>query len=287
MPHWLNTLEILESTTTDREYLHHTARSSFDFTGVLPALRTYTRIAARCLGDAILLRPQVQCVPVEKGSPIDHLRLLVRFAFRRYGCEMPPVELGISPYIRSSQSAAGAWGMVGIRNGIWSMDIAEPCTHDPFNFLTTVAHEVAHIVLFLRHGWPGNRCENESLTDTLSIMGGFGPIILMSNCTHADGNHAERAALGYLHPSAVAFLAAKRARMSGESLHSDSVWLPAATERLRHLSLSQFAWTTPYGVCVCDCIACGHAIPFRAARPGRVRLGCPLCAFPQIITVTH
>src|SRR2546426_11536774 len=69
------------------------AEISFEFVRALPQLRKYTRIAAKCLGTSVLRSPQVKVVPTSTGSRLDHLRQLVRFAFRQYGCEMPEMSV--------------------------------------------------------------------------------------------------------------------------------------------------------------------------------------------------
>src|SRR5438093_4264560 len=62
---------------------------SSDYVRALPQLRKYTGIAVACLGTSVLRSPQAQLVPAIKGSRLDHLRQLVRLAFRQYGCAMP------------------------------------------------------------------------------------------------------------------------------------------------------------------------------------------------------
>src|SRR2546426_8774660 len=84
------------------------AEISSDFVRALPQLRKYTRIAATCLGTSILRSPQAQLVPARAGSRLDHLRQLVRLAFRQYRCAMPLTKVRLCQSPRTSQATSSS-----------------------------------------------------------------------------------------------------------------------------------------------------------------------------------
>ena len=174
------------------------------------------------------------------------------------------------------------------------MDITDEYAPEPELMLAVVAHEVAHIVLGLRNIEIAEKGEDEELTDSVAIMGGFGPSYLRASyrekiTIESAGVSGTSLRFGYLRPPAVAFLALVRARMCGIDLACDDqrFWIDRALTHLDHLCEQQAAPVSRFCAPTRLCIACSSPLGLLSSQKGLRRVRCPVCAFPQIVTVKN
>ena len=236
--------------------------SEAEWRSELPKLRMYKRIAAQCLGRKVLESAQVKAAPEIVSSPLGHLAFLLRCCFSQYRCDMPRVKVKLA-------GPSGLAGRVRGRNGVWYMDIADKYARDPDVLLALVAHEVAHIVLFLRGMNLAVKSEDEELADATTILGGFGAMRLAAG-------HPR----GYLRPDAIAHLALVRARMCGERFPgTDRGYLvDPAERRLDGLCGRHAVRAASPQLSVTSCVACGSRLGLPAPAGGAGARGVsPVC----------
>jgi hypothetical protein len=144
-----------------------------------------------------------------------------------------------------------------------------------------VAHEMAHYALFGRKVVLEDTLENEELTDALMVMAGFGPLMLGTYHDELVLRGADRivwnvSRLGYLHPTAIAYLTLLQCELAG-------------VDPEKHLDWSSSWYAEPWSVRRrlgerprVLCRLCGGRLG--EPDPGTLHYGaCPVCAVVQPI----
>jgi hypothetical protein len=167
-----------------------------------------------------------------------------------------------------------------------STRIAEQVRNSTRDALVLIAgHEVAHHALHQHGVSTGDPADDEELTDILVVLAGFGPLML--DVYHQefsgymeDGIRVWMSGMGYLHPTAIAYLSLLQTEIAGlepsESLEWGSPWYIepwAEREEARARSVSRAG---PHD----HCHICGEELP--PVDPGTNGLTrCTLCEVVQ------
>jgi len=90
---------------------------------------------------------------------------------------MPRISVRFSKKIKRKGHAAHVYS----KGTMWYIEVDECYKKDNVSLMAIIAHEMAHVVLLRRHVELHPRQRNEELTDTVSILGGFGKAISVSH----------------------------------------------------------------------------------------------------------
>ncbi len=258
-------------------------KSEYNLRNSLPDLRGYTNTLVTNFGSDLLRCAPIVYPALTDDDRISYAKGIVRVASKRYG-----VQLGGKLGIRFAQKPvgreAGSLRQVGDR---FFLDVLEQYRDNDVALHAIIAHEMAHFALAEKNLRLADKQKNEELTDALTVLAGFGPIVLQAYYTEINVRN-ERSegyaifGLGYLHPSALAYLTLVQAEMAGlranleETFRSPWMTEPRALwqELLGQPGSMQDATITP------TCLICGDSLS--SPDPGTNQMAtCQVCRYTQ------
>lgn len=249
-------------------------------------LREYIKVAARALGREVLLsapaRPfesrststngLAKLLSLPTGSALEErIELVRRLLFataRTYHLVVPTL------FVKFSKLESHEAGHISAREGKWYIEIDEAHCWDDQSLSAIAAHEIAHIVLALRGISLQPVVRNEELTDTVAVLGGFGPHMCIACDQHRIGIlplfvgvvSVEHRRIGYLdRPELEFILQIKACIASGQPL-----------KRLASIYLRKNLYIPCYG---CATHLRGNS------KEGRFIVRCPVCELRQEVTL--
>jgi hypothetical protein len=246
----------------------------------LSELTGYTSAVLKHFGSDLL-----RCAPIMYPAPTDDDRTVyakdaVRLAARRYGVEIRNLHIRFAP--KPVGKEAGSLRQKGDQ---FYLDVLERYRDNDVALYAIIAHEMAHYAMAQKGLVDPDEQKNERLTDCLTVLGGFGPVVLEAYHTEFNLENERFSGyasygLGYLHPSALAYLTFIQSEVAGvrsrllDVLKSPwmrepaQIWKELVTQR----SMNDAA--------VPSCLICGELLPL--PDPGTNRnTTCKLCRYTQ------
>ena len=248
-------------------------------------LKRFIRVAAESLGKSFLLsvplpqslpnRPRKTIMehlhietPTTRQARLEFVKWLVRFCAGQYMIDMPQIA------VKFSQLKTSEAGHVFYKEGIWYVEIDGAYKWSDLFLTAIVAHEMAHVVLGLKNVRLEPIRRNEELTDTVSILAGFGkaayaaslqekvnPVLLLVGIVSVS-----RHKLGYLPRNEIIHLSKIKKRIS----------LRRPVKRWRVIDPSV---TRNVGCYSCSMIL---RVP---DRTGKLIISCPVCQMRQRVVL--
>lgn len=190
---------------------------------------------------------------------------MVRFVARQYRLDLPRIAVR---FLKMS----GRAGQIRREAGTWYVDLAETFIGDDGPLLSTLAHEMAHVVLLTGGVSLPDTDDNERLTDATAAMAGFASLMIRAHEIRkrvkgpwlVESEMIVR--LGYLNPNELWHLALTRDRIRS----GDSVRLFGSLSSRRRIR----------------CWACDTRLSFSRAR-GNTTIGCPVCGMQQRVRIAE
>ena len=248
-------------------------------------LNNYIRIAAEALEHSTLVatplhhplpgRPRKKLneyfridKPKTKDARLNYVKWLVRFCANQYMLDMPRIMVKFS---KLKQNKAGH---IFNKQGIWYVEINEKYKWNDLHLTAIIAHEMAHLILELKKIRLEPTIRNEELTDTVSVLAGFGRAAIVCSLTQKVNPigilfgivSVESSKLGYLSREEISYLAGKKKLMSQKT----------PIKRPQVLTLSE-------GRNV-DCYSCAMTLRV-PERTGTLIIACPICHTRQLINI--
>lgn len=172
------------------------------------ALHEYVQHAAKALGREVIKQPPIRRLPgVPKqlrlhqsyrsdAEALADAKLLTRFAAQRYRIPLPQIAVRLT-----ALEAAAA--RIQLQKGMWYVDLCREHCVDREGLAVTIAHELAHVVLFSKGVLLEPVQRNEELTDTAVVLAGYGAQMLQTSERTVRKDHflystLTRVRLGYL-----------------------------------------------------------------------------------------
>jgi hypothetical protein len=247
-------------------------------------LRTYIGMAASVLQRGALLSPPILAAPRSPEDTwvrrfvvgrnftdkqrVDHLKALVRLAAKQYMLPLPRLAVRFSDMTQAA-------GRIRRSGGTWYIDLARDFRNDDCQVLSTVAHEMAHVVLLSAGVALPTTEKNERLTDTTAALAGFGYLMQLAKRAvrqeklrfgltrdvHVNVGYLDQHELWQVGTVRETIRKRKRARLYG-------TLLPA--ERISCWSCGTSLEPHPLiGVSVLPCLVCGmlHQVKVSASLP--------------------
>jgi hypothetical protein len=258
--------------------------TEFDLRQEINDLRRYVRTLLKVFGSDLARQPPVHFPPMHDEDRLAYLKVVIRLAARRYGVPLERLHVRFK-----RKRTGGEAGRISIQGKDSYVEITDQYKETDQALTVIAAHEMAHYALVRHNTSFDDQEDNEKLTDSLSIMAGFGPLMLdvyHSEFSGVQGEFLRTSAfsLGYLHPLAVAYLTLVQLTIAGEDPkdHVDvsSPWYRHATVIFNNQRTA--ASNTPRA----ECYLCGEPLP--APAPGTRGLSaCVVCkviqrALPQV-----
>ena len=234
-------------------------------------LREYIRLAAPVIGRGVLLSPPLPENIINDLSDgfkdrTKYARWLATFAAKSYGLPTLPL------YVLFEKLDNEKAGSISYRNSAWYLCVDEKYQYDDVKVISIVAHEMAHVLLAHRGLKIEPAIKNEELTDTVSVLAGYGRSI-HSACLKERVNplllfvgvlSVKREKLGYLSKDEFAFIL----RLKNLIASQDPIerWCPIDPKKTKYIL----------------CYSCGTKLGLQA-REGTFDVKCPICLLRQNI----
>ncbi|HYN80040.1 MAG TPA: hypothetical protein VES88_00945 [Gemmatimonadaceae bacterium] len=257
-------------------------KSEYDLKHFVPDLQGYTKELITNFGSDFLRCAPIVYPALTSDDRISYAKGIVRIAARRYGVQIQ--NLGIRFARKSVGREAGSLRQVGDR---FFLDVLELYKDNDVALHAIIAHEMAHFALAKKSLRIEDKQKNEELTDALTVLAGFGPIVLQAYYTeiNVQNERVEACAifgLGYLHPSALAYLTLIQAEVSGVrgklDEKFDSPWMTEPRVLWQQLSERQRSTENASGLTAC--LICSELLA--PPDPGTSQMTtCRLCRYTQ------
>lgn len=255
-----------------------TRRFEFDLRAHRPLLESHIRLVLGGFGPAIARHPPVHFPPPPHEDRMKYVKSAIRLAGRRYGTGSSEVFVRFRE--RGSSEAAGSVRVTP--NGSF-IDISNSYADSDDAVVLIAAHELAHHALHTRNVTTGSPEQDEELTDTLVVLAGYGPLMLRVyhqefSTKVKDGIRLWISTLGYLHPTAIAYLSLIQTELAGLEPSTSLEWTNAwYVEPYRERERTR---PSPTDGPQEQCHLCGSVLP--TADPGTNGLTrCELCEVIQ------
>jgi len=190
-----------------------TVLKSYSLSASHTLLQKYVREASIAIPREVRQQPPISKLPASSSDRTGYVKQLVQWAVARYRMPMPKMK------VRFSQIKVEHAGSVRrTDDGAWAIDIDASYKDDDLCLALIVAHEVAHVALGQRRIRLPIEVQNEELTDTTTVLAGFGPIYQLGSFREdvihdVSGVRVNVARLGYLSPPALVYLSALQVEM--------------------------------------------------------------------------
>lgn len=243
----------------------------YDLAGSRSLLERHTRLLLKAFGSQLARQAPIQFPPQTDEDRLSYLKEVVRLAARRYH-----VRLDGRVHVRFAALPVGEEaGSIKEEQGVFKIDVLDRFREDDWALTVIAVHEMAHYALAKAGIRLTDLDEYENLTDALAVLAGFGPLMLQVYHQEFSARHRNSIAysvstLGYLHPTAVAYLTLLQNEIAGltaeKSLDLKNPWY-SIPWRFRQTVLQ----SSDSG-----CRICGEPLP--PADPGTVGITrCLVC----------
>jgi len=229
----------MNSTTID-------TKSFFDLNNMKEKLKKFY------IGDAEVKKIQI-CFASE----------VVRFCLKKYKIDYQTIKIN---FFRMNIKEAGS---ITNRNGIWYIKLEERFMKNDVALTSIISHEIAHYVLLRKNVLLHPTIRNEELTDTTSIIAGFGKAQLASkHITQEVGDKVTLEKLGYLSVQDIYFIEKIKLAISSQK----------PIRRFYPINISTNSKI--------KCLGCmtNLGLPFNT---GKLVIKCPLCQLRQKIKTVN
>lgn len=190
-------------------------KDEYELRAMRPRLEKHSRLILQTFGPSMVRHPPIHFPALTDDDRIEYLKGAVRLAARRFGVKLERVFVRFT----DAKNARHA-GSIRMTNHGWFVDVQHRYRDDDEALTMIAAHEMAHYALLSHQVRVPDLDEEEEVTDTLVVLAGFGPLMLRVYHREFSGIVGDRlqswvSGLGYLHPSAVAYLSMLQVEVAG------------------------------------------------------------------------